>query len=215
MKRIIIKLLRFMKIKYYQLMLKDKKWSIISNDCCGGCMYHDMGLRFLSPTINLFLKPEDFIKYIKNIKEYNKQEIYELNDNDKNYPIGICGGGPEKLEDIQIHFMHYSSFEEAKNKWDQRKSRINYNKCFYLFHLNEDNVDIAQKFLNLDNKKNRLLIMYKNQKSSFDISGFQKKNVHIMKSLDAFIPGEILKKNRFQIRYLEEINYIKLLNRIK
>ena len=33
-----------------------------------------------------------------------------------------------KLDDIEIHFLHYHSEKEARTKWEYRKSRINRNR---------------------------------------------------------------------------------------
>ena len=38
------------------------------------------------------------------------------------------------LDDIEIHFNHYISFEEAKNKWDERKRRINYDNIYIVMY---------------------------------------------------------------------------------
>ena len=107
---------------WYKMLIYNKNISIISNDCCAGCIYHDIGARFLSPTINLYINNENFFKYLSHIKEYNELELQEKPTNEK-YPVGILKS--EFLDPIEIHFIHYSSFNEAKKKWDDRKSRIN------------------------------------------------------------------------------------------
>ena len=42
------------------------------------------------------------------------------------YPIGL-------LKDIKIYFQHYKTEQEAQNKWNERKTRINYDNIFVLF----------------------------------------------------------------------------------
>lgn len=42
--------------------LDNKDFSLLSSNCLGGFILHDLGLRFNSPFINLWLKPGDFIK---------------------------------------------------------------------------------------------------------------------------------------------------------
>ena len=42
--------------------LKNNDFTIISSECAGGVIYHDLGLRFDSPTINLWFKPDDYLK---------------------------------------------------------------------------------------------------------------------------------------------------------
>lgn len=98
--------------------LKNSNVSIISCNCIGGVMYHDLHLPFLSPTINLFFKPDSFLKYVKKIKYYNERELVQVSGKEL-YPVG-------KIEDVEIHFLHYSSFENARDDWNKRKKRINY-----------------------------------------------------------------------------------------
>ena len=45
----------------YQRIGLDPDASIISNDCLGGMISHDLGLKFMSPTINLYFETaEDY-----------------------------------------------------------------------------------------------------------------------------------------------------------
>ena len=97
--------------------------SIISMNCIGGILYHDCNTQFLSPTINLFFTPSDFIKFVDNMDFY-LSITPDVIMGDK-YPIGT-------LQDIKIFFMHYSTPEEALLKWEARKKRINPEKIFVI-----------------------------------------------------------------------------------
>lgn len=99
--------------------LKINKFSIISQNCIGGVLYHDMGVQFQSPTINLFFEAADFMKFVMNLRYYMKCRMIVYWGLD--YPIG-------ELDDIKIHFMHYSTCEEALDCWNRRKKRLDYNK---------------------------------------------------------------------------------------
>jgi uncharacterized protein (DUF1919 family) len=119
-------LLRPLITKEYKNKLTNKNFSILSSNCIGGYISHDLGLRFNSPTVNLYISTKDFVKFISNIKEYLDNELVFDDSNHSNpYPIGI-------LIDIKIHFVHYKSFLDAKNKWDERKKRINYSNLFII-----------------------------------------------------------------------------------
>ncbi len=97
--------------------------SILSMNCIGGVLYHDCEQRFLSPTINLYFLPSDFIKFVNNLDYYLSITPYaEMGDK---YPIG-------KLDDIKIFFMHYDNTEIALEKWEERKKRINKDKIFVI-----------------------------------------------------------------------------------
>ena len=58
--------------------------SIICNNCTGGIILHDLGLKFNTPTINtLFYSADDFIFFVLNIRVFSKtlipQHYYNLN----------------------------------------------------------------------------------------------------------------------------------------
>lgn len=97
--------------------------SIISQNCIGGVFYHDMNRKFLSPTINLYFEQTDFIKFVKDMKKYVSLDI-KMKWGEK-YPIGY-------LDDVKIHFMHYNNCTEAKESWNRRCSRINWDKILIL-----------------------------------------------------------------------------------
>lgn len=91
----------------------------------GGVILHELGERFNSPTVNLFFKAEDYLKFLENLDYYLKQALVEV-ESEKNYPVA-------KLDDITIYFMHYSSFDEAKTTWKKRVARINKNNLYVIF----------------------------------------------------------------------------------
>lgn len=104
--------------------LKNENFTILSNTCIGGVIYHDMSLKFLSPTINLYIKPAEFVKFLENIQYYLTLEIKPINSPLK-YPVG-------KLGDITLFFKHYDTIDDAIEKWNERKKRINYDNIFIM-----------------------------------------------------------------------------------
>ncbi|MFR1912761.1 MAG: DUF1919 domain-containing protein [Intestinibacter bartlettii] len=154
---------RFLRIK-----LKNKDFSVIASNCNGGCILSDLGVKFNTPTINLFFYPDDFFKFVSNIEQYLKYELVEKKS-DENYPVGC-------LNDIKIYFVHYNSFEEAKEKWDLRKKRINYNNLF-IMSTDRDGCtyDQIKKFNNLP-YKNKIMFTHKPYpefESCYYIEGFE------------------------------------------
>lgn len=110
--------------------------TIISNNCWGGGVYQDLNLPFLSPTVGLFFYAPCYIKFVFNLQHYFSHELTfkkvskykEANDfryeEKLNYPIG-------QIDDIEIHFQHYSSDQEANEKWTRRVSRVNLDNLFF------------------------------------------------------------------------------------
>ncbi|MDO5381700.1 MAG: DUF1919 domain-containing protein [Eubacteriales bacterium] len=105
--------------------LKNSDFSLLSIDCLGGVLLHDLGLKFNSPTVNLWFYPRDFIKFVNNLKYYLSQDMYFISEEGIDYPIGV-------LDDVKIYFTHYKNEEEAKLKFENRSQRINYEKLFVL-----------------------------------------------------------------------------------
>lgn len=167
--------------------------SLISQNCIGGVIYHDTNQKFLSPTVNLYILPKDFIKFVNNLNYYlsltPKVEMGEK------YPIGF-------LDDIKIYFMHYSSPEEAVEKWEERKQRINFNKIFVIM-VERDGFDdeVFKDFLNIKYPK---ILFTRNEKYISNNSVYLKKFKN-EKELPNIIPG------RYIYKYLK---IVKLLNRI-
>ena len=109
-----------------------KDVTIICQNCIGGVFYHDMESPFLSPTINLYFKCRDFVKFALNLEYYMSQKVQMKWDEE--YPLGI-------LDDVEIHFMHYNTCTEAKEAWERRKERINWKKIIVLSTDMEDFTD--------------------------------------------------------------------------
>ena len=131
-------------------------FTIISNNCWGGTVYQSYGLKYNSPTAGLFFMAEDYIKFVSNLKhymsidvqfiDYKESKRYNYNREDISFPVG-------KIDDVEIYFMHYKTEEEAKEKWDRRKNRINYNKILFKFsNQNNCSVKEIQQFMNLPMK---------------------------------------------------------------
>lgn len=59
-------------IRYHFLIKRkrrDNDVCIVCNNCVGAMMAHDLGLEFLSPTVNLWMSPQDYIKLIKGLPD--------------------------------------------------------------------------------------------------------------------------------------------------
>ena len=73
--------------------------TILSSNCLGGCIAHDLNLRFNSPTVNLWMTPKDFIRFCSDLRTYTRSELQfiELDGFRGVYPVA-------KLNDITIYF---------------------------------------------------------------------------------------------------------------
>lgn len=182
--------------------LKNRDVSIISSNCSGAFMYYDLGMRYLSPTVNLSIEMNDFVKMVKNLKWYMEQELVELNEKSE-YPMGMLG-------DVKIYFIHYDSFKDAKTKWEERKKRINWDNIFIVgSEKDQCTYDTIKNFEQLP-YKNKVIFTHKEYpefSSAYCIKGFEEKEEL---GVITNFKDQILKR-----RYLDDFNYVEFLNHMR
>ena len=183
-----------------RLGLKNSNFTIVSSNCCGTMMYYDLELPFLSPTINLNIGMEDFVRMVENLPWYMEQEIVEVKEN-ASCPIGMLG-------DVRIEFVHYDAFEEAVQKWEERKKRINWDNLF-IVGSEKCGCDLktVERFDELLYKNKVIFthVEYPKIKSAYYIKGFE--NEDEMGVLTNY------KDSPLKRRYLDDFDYVSFLNR--
>lgn len=108
--------------------LSNHNPSIIANNCNGGVIYHDLGLKFNSPTVNLYFPFPDFVRFCERLEHYlslPKSAMREGPAVPEGCPTGL-------LEDIMLVFVHYPTFEQARDKWFDRAKRVNMDNLFLM-----------------------------------------------------------------------------------
>lgn len=140
--------------------------SLFCNNCITGCVCHDFGMRFNSPTVNLIIKPTDYVEFLSKIEYYKDCEVKEYPEGFSEYscPVGILDNK------VRIYFLHYNSFEEAKNKWENRCKRINLqNMYFVLSEKDGCSLSDLEKFDNLKNCRKKIAFVHKSYDEIQDI----------------------------------------------
>ncbi len=190
-------LMRYKKKK--QLALKNRDFTIIASNCNGTFMYYDMDLPYLSPTINLSIGMNDFVKMVENLKWYMDQEIVESSGPEA-YPIGMLG-------DVRIQFVHYETFEEGVRQWNERKKRINWDNLFIVGTQKDGcTYETLKRFdqLPYENKVIFTKTEYPEFRSAYYMKGFEEKE-----ELGVLTNH----KEQFRIRrYLDDFDYVSFLN---
>jgi uncharacterized protein (DUF1919 family) len=111
---------------YYQkkdiARLRNKGFVLISRNCWGGQVYQWFGIPYNTPFVGLFLFGPCYMKLLRDFDRYMGMElefceISKYPDAYNNHPIGV-------LDDIEIHFQHYNSVDEARAKWERKKARM-------------------------------------------------------------------------------------------
>lgn len=154
----VYKLIEKMIRNHYRRKVKSDDFTILCSNCVGGCIYHRLGRQFLSPTVNLYIDQSEFVQFCVHLDEYLDAELSFV-ESETAYPVGklIHDGLPE----ITLNFIHYNTPEEAEEKWNIRKARINKNNL-YIIMFNIGNVTEEELHL-LDGYKcsNKVLINWK------------------------------------------------------
>lgn len=124
-------------LKKIRSQIQNTDFSIISNNCWGGSVYEDLGLGYRTPTVGLFFFAPCYINFLSDLKrnltaplQFVKRSKYDKGNYLQSlnpYPIGLIGGN------IEIHFLHYHSEEEALEKWTKRADRVNHDNLFISF----------------------------------------------------------------------------------
>lgn len=178
--------------------LSNRNFSIIASSCNGTIMYYDLGLQYLSPTINLCIDEEDFIKMVENLKWYMDGQLVEL-VGEEGYPLG-------QLNDIKIRFIHYRTFSDAALKWEERKKRINWDNLFIVGVSCDGDLDIIRRFERLP-YKNKVIF------SPIEYPGFE--SVYCIKFKERWGTMTEFKRQVLKRRYLDEFDYVTFLNGVE
>ena len=136
--------------------LKFDDFTIISNNCWGGCCYEYFGMAKLSPTIGAYFFADDYVKFCSNLKYYLSLDLKFISVSDsrhfesiqkQNNSKAIIG----KLDDVEIVFLHYANTEIVLSKWKRRVERINWDRLILKFsYQNECNDDLVKEFLKIE-----------------------------------------------------------------
>lgn len=87
----------------------------------------------------------DYLQILSNPKQYlsiePKLERYEYDSAlQREYPVG-------RVDDVELHFNHYFTFDEAINKWNSRVAKVNWNNLFVMMYT--DDYEEANRFIDL------------------------------------------------------------------
>lgn len=181
--------------------INNTDFSLFCNNCVGGLFYHDLGLKFTVPTINLIIKPSQYIKFISNLNKYKDADLVQTFEYPHlSYPVGLLGG------DIEIFFVHYKNFEDAKKKWFSRFQRINYdNVVFLLIEKDGCTKEDIIAFNNLPCKNKRII-------SHYDIPNLN--NIWVVNKDRLKDEAEDMTKweGMFGKRRYDDLNFVKWMN---
>lgn len=109
--------------------------------------------------------------------------------------------------DIELNFMHYESFEEARQCWEKRKARINYDNLVVIGISSKDTPEeYYEEFEKIPYAKvilsQELVPQHKN---AVYVNGFDSIKTNQLLDFKSFFSGE---------RYLDAWDYVTWLNEV-
>jgi uncharacterized protein (DUF1919 family) len=107
---------------------RDSDFCFVSSNCVGGRFSQLLDRPHASPTVGLWFEPGDYLRFVGRLEENLAAELSfdAALSQLRGYPMGV-------VNDVRIHFMHYTSEEEARAKWRRRAARIARDKVFLIF----------------------------------------------------------------------------------
>ena len=128
-------------LKKARKKIRNKNFTIISNNCWGGSVYEDLQLSYKTPTVGLFFFAPCYLRFLQNLEGNLKEEVVFIKQSKYEkgnellklypYPLGLIKG------EIEVHFLHYKTENEAAEKWNRRSKRVNLHNTFVSFTDNE------------------------------------------------------------------------------
>ena len=177
--------------------IKNKNLTFISNNCIATNICYDFGIEPYAMLERIWIEPNDYLKFLANLKYYISLEPEVICD--RNYYIVI------RLGDINICHNHSNNLQYVLNSF--KKEKIYYDNLFILF----DSVYINKKDeLNLLNKFQKL--PYKNK---LYITGNVKlkdyKDVFYIKNFDTYKYKRFVKNDNI-VMSIDNIDFLKWFN---
>lgn len=106
------------------------EFSMFGNNCLAGVFYHDAGRQFTSPTVNIAMDGEDYMRFLERPQHYFDHPMEFITWPGYSFPIA-------HIDDIEVKFVHFKTPEEAELKWRERSKRVVWDNL-YIVATNHD-----------------------------------------------------------------------------
>lgn len=172
-----IRNLCLMRKKY---MLQNKTFTMLTENCLAGVIYHDFKMQFRTPLINGEFSTQDYIKFLQRPQFYMKQDLVFVSNNDESLPAFYrdLNCPVARLGDLYYRFTHYQMTEEKiRTIWNKRKERINWDNVYVVLCEKKGCTLEHMKAFEALPYKHKLILTchyYPELKYGFYIKGFEK-----------------------------------------
>lgn len=117
--------------------LRNRTFCVVSNNCWRSTIYQDLGFEYNTPFVGLYFYSPCYIRLLSNLSYYLSQSVEIIETSRypvaneirarRYFPTGLLG------KDVEIRFLHYKTPQDALEKWDRRRGRMDSNNLFVAF----------------------------------------------------------------------------------
>lgn len=105
-----------------KVQLENTNFVIVADDCWGAAVYQWYERSYNSPFAGVGIYGDCYIKLLSDFDNYMQKELKFVNetkypDRALTYPMALLG-------DVELHFTHYKTAEDAGTKWIRRTQRM-------------------------------------------------------------------------------------------
>lgn len=127
--------------------LEEREFTVLSNDCWGQALYEGYGLPCQTPLIGSGMYADCFLRFLGDIEGYLRSPLRFVPETRYRalgrirsqraaqnglWPIAMLGG------DVEVHFLHVRSEDEARRSWDFGCERLNLKRLAVKFSADKD-----------------------------------------------------------------------------
>jgi len=128
--------LPYFKFEEY-IKLRESNISILANWCLGGVLHKELGLPYLSPTINhRCLSENGYMEFLRDYKKYLGMDIKLMAGWEEGHHMFV----PRGIIDDKIvwYFAHTEDEVKEAEKWNERRKRVNFENIAALMLLENE-----------------------------------------------------------------------------
>lgn len=109
--------------RHVKLRLERKDFTIISDDCWGGRVYSEFGLRCHSPFVGMGFTAREYLDFLQGFREPGALEIIGEKASRHGYPL-------LQTRNAWLYGQHYDSAEEFRRTFERRRKAILWDRIF-------------------------------------------------------------------------------------
>ena len=130
-------------------ILRNRDFTIISNDCWGGLVYQRFGLPYNSPFVGMWITADDYIRLISDLPmylacplrvvDYSRHPTVRMwRARHRDCPVGQLG-------DVELQLEHFDGPNQARLDWERRVERVQLDRLWVKWDGFKDGATAAHR----------------------------------------------------------------------